>query len=110
MKAIAKNAKQLAKQVSNADRRDSSLELLADMAKHAEKAKTLDPKKTADVPAEKRGQFLADYRKAADGLLDAIRKIEAAVRDGKHEEAAALLRELNGIKREGHEAFSSEED
>jgi soluble cytochrome b562 len=110
MKAMGKNYKQLKGQIADVSKKESSLAILGEMVKAAEKSKALNPKKTEEIPADKREQFLTDYHKAMDELIAAIHKIEAAVNEGKPQEAAKLLAELNKSKRSGHEKFSSEED
>jgi soluble cytochrome b562 len=109
MKTMGRNYKQLKGQIADASKKDSTLAMLGEMVKAAEKARTLDPKKTEEIPADKRGQFLADYQKAIDELIAGIHKVEAAIAAGNTKEAATLFASLNNMKRHGHERFSSEE-
>lgn len=108
MSGIAKDFRTLRKQIKDPAQKDSSLQLVKDMEDHAAKAKTLDPAKTKDIPEADREKFLADYRKSIDGLSDQFQKLEADIKDGKMDEAAAALDQIQNAKREGHKKFNAD--
>src|SRR5882762_5822920 len=72
--AFRRVRKQMADPSKNAD----SLGQVAIMKTQAEAAKKLTPAFTEDQPADKRPQFIADYKKSMDDLAAEIGKLEAA--------------------------------
>ena len=109
MEAMSKGLKELGKQVADPSKRDSSLEIIGVAVQHAEKSKTLVPTKAKEVPEAQREKFVSDFQTKIDQLIAELHKVEAAIRDGKNDEARSLLTQLRTIKREGHEKFSAEE-
>ena len=98
--------KKLKPQITDASKNQSSLQMIQEMQKHFLTAKGMEParmKKESD-----KAKFLMEYRKAMVSLMSEMLKLEAAVLDGKIEEAAGILKNLAKIKSDGHEKFQEE--
>ena len=108
MKILARGTRQLSQQVSDPARQQSTITLIENLKKAALDSKTLDPRKTSEIPEEKRAQFLADFRTELDELKDTFDQIEEAVRSGQYEKAKSLLAIVNSIKKEGHGKFKAD--
>lgn len=106
MIAANKALKTLKTQITDASKNQSSLQLIGEMQKHFLAAKGMEParaKKETD-----KARFITDYHKAMIGLMSEMLKLESAVLDNKNDEAAAILKNLNKIKSDGHEKFQEE--
>ena len=108
MKILARGTRQLSQQVSDPARQQSTITLIENLKKAALDSKTLDPRKTSEIPEEKRAQFLADFRTELDELKDTFDQIEEAVRSGQYEKAKSLLAIVSSIKKEGHGKFKAD--
>ena len=108
MESLSKNLRQLGRQVTDSSKRDSSLQLVLAVEKSAATARTLVPAKAKEVPASDQAKFISDYQKQIDVLIGQLTKLEEATRAGNTDSANQILSSLRGIKREGHEKFSSE--
>ena len=108
MKILARGTRQLSQQVSDPARQQSTITLIENLKKAALDSKTLDPRKTSEIPEEKRAQFLADFRTELDELKVTFDQIEEAVRSGQYEKAKSLLAIVSSIKKEGHGKFKAD--
>ena len=108
MKILARGTRQLSQQVSDPARQQSTITLIENLKKAALDSKILDPRKTSEIPEEKRAQFLADFRTELDELKDTFDQIEEAVRSGQYEKAKSLLAIVSSIKKEGHGKFKAD--
>jgi hypothetical protein len=108
MKILARGMRQLTQQVGDPAKQQENIVLLEALKKAATDSKTLDPRKTASIPADKRETFLSDYRHELDELSDAFDRIEEAVKAGQYDKAKSLLATVNSIKREGHGKFKAD--
>ena len=102
---IAAN-KALKTQITDTSKNQSSLQLIQEMQKHFLAAKGMEParaKKETD-----KAKFLTEYHKAMINLMSEMLKLESAVVDNKNDEAAAILKNLNKIKSDGHDKFQEE--
>ena len=108
MKILARGTRQLSQQVSDPAKQQSTITLIENLKKAALDSKTLDPRKTSEIPEEKRAQFLADFRTELDELKDTFDQIEEAVRSGQYEKAKSLLAIVSSIKKEGHGTFKAD--
>lgn len=106
MKLMGKNLKQLKPQIADATKQQSSVDLLETVKKIATEAKGLTPTKAKDVPDADRAKFISEFQSQIDKLIDAVGKIEDAVKAGKYDDAKTLFGDLQMIKREGHEKFA----
>jgi len=105
MKILARGMRQLTQQVADHAKQQENIILLESLKKAVTDSKTLDPRKTASIPADKREKFLSDYRHELDELSGAFDQVEEAVKAGQYEKAKSLLATVNSIKKEGHGKF-----
>lgn len=105
MKILARGMRQLTQQVADPAKQQENIILLESLKKAVTDSKTLDPRKTASIPADKRENFLSDYRHELDELSGAFDQVEEAVKAGQYDKAKSLLATVNSIKKEGHGKF-----
>jgi soluble cytochrome b562 len=105
MKILARGMRQLTQQVADPAKQQENIVLLEALKKAVTDSKTLDPRKTASIPADKRENFLSDYRQELDQLSGAFDQVEEAVKAGQYDKAKSLLATVNSIKKEGHGKF-----
>lgn len=105
MKILARGMRMLGNQVGDPSKQQENISLLETLKKAATDSKTLDPRKTQEIPEAKRTAFLADYRTDLDELRDALGQVEEAVKAGAYEKAKSLIGNVNAIKKEGHGKF-----
>lgn len=105
MKILARGMRQLTQQVADPAKQQENIILLETLKKAVTDSKTLDPRKTASIPADKRENFLSDYRHELDELSGAFDQVEEAVKAGQYDKAKSLLATVNSIKKEGHGKF-----
>jgi soluble cytochrome b562 len=108
MKNISKNVKALKPILGDPSKKNEALADIAQMIRSAEKARTFTPKKAAEIPEARRGQFNKDFQQEIDGLIAQFKKIQAAIQDGRGAEAEAEFGKISGIKRKGHEQFAAD--
>jgi len=108
MKIFARGMRQLTQQVADPAKQQENIVLLEALKKAATDSKTLDPRKTASIPADKRENFLTDYRHELDELSDAFNQVEEAVKAAQYDKAKSLLATVNSIKKEGHGKFKTD--
>jgi soluble cytochrome b562 len=105
MKILARGMRQLTQQVADPAKQQENIILLETLKKAVTDSKTLEPRKTASIPADKRDNFLSDYRQELDELSGAFDQVEEAVKAGQYDKAKSLLATVNSIKKEGHGKF-----
>jgi hypothetical protein len=69
----------------------------------------LKPPMIAKVPADKQAQFLVDYKKEMKKMIVHIIDMEIAFDEGRKDDLAKMIDDLNTIKGDGHEKFVPEE-
>lgn len=99
--AFNKLRKQVADPASNA----ASLELATKLREAAEASVKLIPERAADEPEAERAKFVADYQEKMKLFVAEAKKLEAALKDGKNEEAVTIVAALGKMQRQGHHAF-----
>ncbi|MEI8341125.1 MAG: cytochrome b562, partial [Verrucomicrobiota bacterium] len=109
MKNIGRNTKALSKTIGDPAKKTEALAEIGQMIKSAETAKTLTPKKAAEIPDAQRAQFISDYQKQIEGLIEQFKKIEADLTADKSDDAKAEFAKIGMIKRDGHEKFAAKE-
>ncbi len=108
MKILARGMRTLGNQIGDPSKQQENISLLETLKKAAVDSKTLDPRKTGEIPDAKRPAFLADYRTELDELGDALNQVEEAVKAGQYEKAKSLIATVNTIKKEGHGKFKAD--
>jgi hypothetical protein len=86
---------------------DKALEIVVDMQKAAQEAKLGTPGKAAEVSdAAEKAKFLSGFRLKVIDLQRALLDVEAALVQGKPEDAKKVLdTQIKALKKEGHDAF-----
>jgi soluble cytochrome b562 len=84
------------------------LSWVADLKSATEASKTLEPEKTAHIPADQKTAFLEGYKNKIDELVDEIDSLGKAIESGKWDEAKALVGQINQLQREGHQKYRNE--
>ncbi len=105
MDAIRGAFNKLRKQVSDPAANASSLELAAKLRKAAEEAIALAPARAAEVPEAERAKFIEKYQAEMKEFVALATKLEAALKEGKNDEASALLAKLGTMQKSGHKEF-----
>jgi hypothetical protein len=99
--AYRKLGRQIADPAKNAD----SLKQVAIIREHATASLKLEPKKKADLPAPEQAKFVAAYQDKMKAFVAEVGKLEAALKAGKNEDAAAVLKALKQAQEDGHKEF-----
>ncbi|PTX95562.1 cytochrome b562 [Opitutus sp. ER46] len=97
--------RRLSRQISDPTKNEDSLKLVATLRENAAAALKLVPAKAADVPAERREQFVTDYRASMERFAGELEKLEAALKAGNNEAAAAQFKVLKQAQDQGHKEF-----
>ena len=108
MQILARGKRQLSAQVADPAKQQQNLALIESLKQATATSKTLDPRKTASVPAADREKFLASYRAQMDKLTDAFNQMEEAVKTSQYDKAKSLLGELQSVMKEGHREFKQD--
>lgn len=94
------------------DKKDlaAALPLVVDMERAAMAAKTETPPKSEELAdAKKKAEFVAAFRKQLIGLQKALCDVEAAMVDGKIDDAARLYESgVKPLKKDGHAKFKGD--
>ena len=86
----------------------SYLELADVMLKESTDSKKLVPEKVKKLPEAEQEKMLEEYNRQMDGLISAVEAIRNALEKGDYGTANTMLRELRGIKSEGHDTFKED--
>lgn len=108
MQILARGMRKLTQQGTDPSRQAENISLLESLRKAAEDSKQLQPRKTADIPADRREQFLADYRAQMDKLAGTFNEIEEAVKVGDYAKVQPLMGTLKSERKEGHDTFKKD--
>ncbi len=106
MEIISRNMKKLKKDVADSSKNEASAKLAAEACTHAAAAKGFVPEKAKEVPADKREKFVAEFKAMMDELIANFKKLEAALKEGKNDEAQKIYDTLMGMKKTGHDKFT----
>jgi len=107
MRILADGMKQLGAQINDPAKQAETVTLISSLKKAAMDAKTMEPTKIAAVAASDKEKFLADYRAQLDKLASAFDSIETAAREGRYDQAKALLSTVIELRKEGHAKFKT---
>lgn len=109
MGKISKALKAVNRAIADASAKDANLAKVAEAKACAEKALTLDPAKTADVPAAEKAKFIEDYKASVKEMITQLDELKAAIEAGKSDDATKVMEKLNTGKKEGHKKFKKED-
>jgi hypothetical protein len=97
--------RKLRKQVNDPASNASSLELVATVKELSEKAATLQPDKAKDLPEADRAKYIQAYQDKMKEFTAKLAKLSDAFKAGDNTSAAAVLKELGTMQREGHKEY-----
>lgn len=106
MEIISSNMKKLKKSVTDSSKNEASAKMAAEACAHAAAAKEFVPAKAKEIPADKREKFVAEYKAMMDEMIGNFKKLEAALKEGKNEDAQKIYETLMGMKKTGHDKFT----
>jgi soluble cytochrome b562 len=109
MKAQNKSLRTLKRQVDDASKKDDNLALIATAKKSVDAAAKLDPAKTRDIPAGEKAAYLDKYHAEMKELAKTWDDLEAAVKDGKVDDAKKIFEKLADQKEKGHKDFNPDD-
>ncbi len=105
MEKMGRAFRKLGKEVADSTKNEDSLQQVATIHTNAEAALKLQPEKTADLPEDQRAKFVAAYDDKMKSFIGDVEKLEAALKAGKNEEAAALVKTMKKDMDDGHKNF-----
>jgi soluble cytochrome b562 len=97
--------RKLNRQISDATKNADSLKQVGIIKQNAAASAKLEPVKKKEVPAADQAKFVADYQAKMKSFMADVDKLEAALKAGKNEDAAAALKTLKQDQDEGHKQF-----
>jgi hypothetical protein len=109
MKAMNKSLRTLKRQVADASKKDENVALIAEIKKNLDASIKLEPAKTKEVPAAEKTAYLDKYKQQMTDLSKAFDELDAAVKAGKGDAAAAIFEKLSQSKEKGHKDFGADE-
>jgi hypothetical protein len=94
----------------NAESRDKALERIANFQKAVLAAKLETPPTAAEVPADKKAEYVAGFRRKLIEVLATSCKLETAVIDGKYDDATKIVtNDLKQLQNEGHDKYKGKD-
>ena len=97
--------RKLRKQVNDAASNANSIEQVAIVKESALKAATLEPDKAKDLPEADRPKFIQAYQDKMKEFSGKLDKLSDAFKANDNAAAAALLKEIGQLQREGHKEY-----
>jgi len=108
MEAMNRAARQLGRQLGDPAQSASSLELVATLQKHAEKARTLTPPTVDKLTGDEKAKLLATFQSGLDALLKEIANLKDAIANGKPDAAKASFQKIKELKESNHKTLGVE--
>lgn len=105
MEKMGRAFRALGREVADPARNADSLKQAEIIRSNAEAALKLTPAKAADVSADKRADFVADYREHMKKFIADVASLQQALEAGKNAEAAELVKKMKGDMQAGHKEF-----
>jgi hypothetical protein len=109
MKAMNKNLRTLKRQVADATKKDENVQLIAGIKKNIDASLKLEPAQTKDIPAAEKTAYLDKYKAQMTEMGKTFDELDAAVKAGKGDAAAAIFEKLSQAKEKGHKDFGADE-
>lgn len=97
--------RKLGRQIADATKNADSIKQVGIMKDAANAALKLEPAKKKEIPAADQAKFVAAFQTEMKEFIGNIGKLETALKAGKNDEAAALLKTLKHDQEEGHKEF-----
>ena len=109
MKIQNKSLRTLKRQIEDASKKDDNLALIAAAKASIVESDKLEPAKTKDVPAADKAAYLDKYHSEMKELAKTWDDLEAAVKDGKIDDAKKIFEKLADQKEKGHKDFNPDD-
>jgi len=109
MKITNKSIRTLKRQIDDASKKDDNLALIATAKKSVDESSKLEPAKTKDVPAGEKAAYLDKYHAEMKEVAKSFDDLEAAVKDGKIDDAKKIIEKLADQKEKGHKDFNPDD-
>lgn len=109
MEDLNRSWRKLRKQVADPASNASSIELVAAIKKDSVKALTLEPDKARDIPEADRAKYIESYKEKMKEFSAKLDELSAAFKANNNDGAAAIIKELGGMQKEGHKEFKRPE-
>ena len=108
MGGVAKAMRTLRKQITDATKNDSSIDLVQKMIDGLKGGLDMTPAKAADVPADQKADFIAKYKKGIQDMIDKLTALQADLKAGKNDAAANDLKDIQATEKQDHKEFQKE--
>ncbi|WP_432797570.1 cytochrome b562 [Poriferisphaera sp. WC338] len=105
MEDMEDDFKALRKQINNADKNDSSVELLTDLQEDAVEAKGFMPDNVLDASASEKDALQTEYLIAMNKLIIELAQTEIALLENDNKKAVKALVKVRDVQRSGHKKF-----
>ena len=109
MKAMNKSLRTIKRQVADATKKDENVGLIAGIKKNIDASIKLQPAQTKDIPAAEKAAYLDKYKAQMTDMGKLFDELDAAVKAGKGDAAAAIFEKLSQSKEKGHKDFGADE-
>jgi len=110
MSKVSKALKVINRSIADPAAKDANLAKVAEAKASAEKALTMEPSMTKDVPEAEKAKFIEDYKAAMNEMIKGLDELKVAVESGKAEDVTKVMEKLNSGKKDGHKKFQKEEE
>ena len=105
MEEMETGLKKLRRTLRKTEENAESLKTITQVKAAMEACKKLAPAMAASKPEAERAKFIEAYKKDMDAVIAEMGKMEKAVKDGKNDEAQAVLKKLHEMEEAGHEKY-----
>ena len=109
MDALNKSWRKLRKQAADPAQNASSLVLLAAIQAATKESLSYSPDLARDVPADKRDQFIAGYKKKIKETIVGFDQVEIALKAGDNKSVVEILTKISALQKEGHKEYKRPE-
>ena len=109
MDALNKSWRKLRKQAADPAQNASSLVLLAAIQAATKESLSYSPDLARDVPADKRDQFIAGYKKKIKETIVGFDQVEIALKAGDNKSVVEMLTNISALQKEGHKEYKRPE-
>ena len=109
MKTVNKSIRTMKRQIDDPAKKDDNLQLIATAKKSLDECLKLEPAKTKDVPAADKAAYVDKYKSEMKEVVKTFDDLEAAVKDGKTDDAKKIFEKLADQKEKGHKDFNPDD-
>jgi soluble cytochrome b562 len=102
MGAINHSFRQITRQYTDPTKKADTLDLVAQMQKHAETARTLTPPKADTLSGDDKTKYIDTFHKDLDALIKEIGALKQAITDDKADVVKAEIDKIAQLKNSSH--------